>query len=198
MKASKAIKALLVCAVMAFAGATPASAQLSNILKKAQKTLESVNNTLDKVSGEGGSEVAIPSGGTMVNPMAAAAQVELVGAYGTSTSENYGRVYLVLKVKMIANENRIGFGGSMNGAKTMAIDQDGNQYTTGTMGQYYRDVTEGIEMKVTLDDQYGPFDDVKKTAKTMQVIKLACYINAQNRGMITFKNVPVQWDVQPQ
>ena len=198
MKASKAIKALLVCAVMAFAGATPASAQLGNILKKAQKTLESVNNTLDKVSGEGGSEVAIPSGGTMVNPMAAAAQVELVGAYGTSTSENYGRVYLVLKVKMIANENRIGFGGSMNGAKTMAIDQDGNQYTTGTMGQYYRDVTEGIEMKVTLDDQYGPFDDVKKTAKTMQVIKLACYINAQNRGMITFKNVPVQWDVQPQ
>lgn len=201
MKASKAIKALLVCAVMAFAGATPASAQLGNILKKAQKTLESVNNTLDKVSGEGGeggTEVAIPSGGTMVNPMAAAAQVELVGAYGTSTSENYGRVYLVLKVKMIANENRIGFGGSMNGAKTMAIDQDGNQYTTGTMGQYYRDVTEGIEMKVTLDDQYGPFDDVKKTAKTMQVIKLACYINAQNRGMITFKNVPVQWDVQPQ
>ena len=32
----------------------------------------------------------------------------------------------------------------------------------------------------------------------LQQIRLGCHINAQNRGMITFKDVPVQWDVQPQ
>ena len=99
---------------------------------------------------------------------------------------------------MKANKSRIGFGGSINSEKTMAVDQDGNSYLTGTMGQYFKDVTEGIAIKVALDDQYGVFTDVKKTAKVMQVIKLGCYVNAANRGMITFKDVPVLWNVAPQ
>lgn len=96
----------------------------------------------------GAATVAIPSGGTMQNPLAQAADIELVGAYGKSTSENYGTVYLVLRVKMKANKSRIGFGGSINNEKTMAVDQDGNAYITGTLGQYFKDVTEGIAVKV--------------------------------------------------
>ena len=53
-------------------------------------------------------------------------------------------------------------------------------------------------MKVALDGKEEQFPDVKKTAKTLRQIRLGCHINAQNRGMITFKDVPVQWDVQPQ
>lgn len=53
-------------------------------------------------------------------------------------------------------------------------------------------------MKVTLDEKDAQFQDVKKTATTMQMIKLGVYIDAQNAGTITFKNVPVQWDVTPQ
>lgn len=195
------LKTLLVCMAMAIAGTTVANAQLGNILKKAKEALETVTGTTTTASGAAGStagEVSIPSGGTMLNPFASAADIELVGAYGKSTSENYGIVYLVLKVKMLANVSRIGFGGTMNGEKTMAVDQDGNSYLTGTMGQYYSDVTEGVAVKVALDQKYGVFTDVKKTAKTMQVIKFGCYINAANRGMITFKNVPINWDVTPQ
>lgn len=197
----KTIKALLVCVVMAFAGSMPASAQFGNILKKAKEGLEKANQVVGTLTGESaatGSEVAIASGGTMQNPLAAAVDVELVGAYGTSTSENYGKVNLVLKVKMIANKSRIGFGGTLNADKTMAVDQDGNSYPNGTMAQQFYDVAEGIVTKLTLNGGSTVFTDVKKTAKTMQVIKLACYIDGQYRGMITFKNVPVQWDVQPQ
>lgn len=194
-------RTLFVCMAMAMLGTTAANAQFGNILKKAKQTLEAVTGTEQNTSTTttpAVGSVAIPSGGTMQNPFASAVDIELVGAYGKSTSENYGTVYLVMKVKMLANEKRIGLGGTMNGEKTMAVDQDGNSYITGTMGQFYKDVTEGIAVKVTLDDKYGEFADVKKTAKVMQVIKLGCYINAANRGMITFKDVPVLWDVTPQ
>lgn len=134
----------------------------------------------------------------MTNPLSAAAEIELVGAYGKSTSANYGTVYLVLKVKMILNKSRISFGGNINADKTMAVDQDGNAYATGTMGQFPKDVTEGMFVKVVLDDKDGQFLDVKKTATTLQQIRLGCFIDANHKGMITFRDVPVRWDVEPE
>lgn len=134
----------------------------------------------------------------MENPLAGVLDVELVGAYGKSTSLNYGTVYLVFKAKMIANKTSAGFGGSVRNVASVAVDQDGNLYNTGTNGQYRRNLTEGIAVKVTLDEKDAQFQDVKKTATTMQMIKLGVYIDAQNAGTITFKNVPVQWDVTPQ
>lgn len=195
-----AVKTLIVCAAMAFAGQVPANAQLGNLLKKAKQAIENVTGKpeAEGQAGQAAASVAIPSGGTMQNPFSDAADIELVGAYGKSTSANYGTVYLVLKVTMKANESRILFGGEIDGAKTMAVDQDGNAYVTTAFGQYPKDVVEGVAVKVALDGKEEQFPDVKKTAKTLRQIRLGCHINAQNRGMITFKDVPVQWDVQPQ
>ena len=202
----KSVFTLLV--MMLFFGVMPANAQLGNILKKVKETVDAVTNTTttqsqtstdstqDKVANV--LSVAIPSGGTMENPLAGVLDVELVGAYGTSTSLNYGTVYLVFKAKMIANKTSAGFGGSVRNVASVAVDQDGNLYNTGTNGQYRRNLTEGIAVKVTLDEKDAQFQDVKKTATTMQMIKLGVYIDAQNAGTITFKNVPVQWDVTPQ
>ena len=99
---------------------------------------------------------------------------------------------------MKANKTRAGLGGSVRNLASLAFDQDGNLYTTGHNGQSRRNLTEGIAVKVTLDEKDAQFQDVKKTATTMQMIKLGVYIDAQNAGTITFKNVPVQWDVTPQ
>ena len=196
----RVVKTLIVCAAMAFAGSVPANAQLGNLLKKAKQAIENVTGKTEAEgqAGQTAASVAIPSGGTMQNPLSDAADIELVGAYGKSTSANYGTVYLVLKVTMKANESRILFGGQINGAKTMAVDQDGNAYVTTAFGQFPKDGVEGVAVKVALDGKEEQFPDVKKTAKTLQQIRLGCHINAQNRGMITFKDVPVQWDVQPQ
>ena len=81
---------------------------------------------------------------------------------------------------------------------TMFVDQDGESYTPdgGTTSDYY-DVSEGVYVKLKLDGTYTRFENVKKTAKVIQVLKLGLYVDAAIRGYITMKNVPIQWDVEP-
>ena len=121
-------------AMMLLFGVMPANAQLGNILKKVKETVDAVTNTTTTQSQTGTDStqdkvanvlsVAIPSGGTMENPLAGVLDVELVGAYGKSTSLNYGTVYLVFKAKMIANKTSAGFGGSVRNVASVAVDQD--------------------------------------------------------------------------
>lgn len=194
------IHIVLVALFAVFAFPLQADAQLGGLLKKVKKGVESVTKATG-VSADAkavGTEVAIPSGGTMINPFAEAMDVELVGCYGKSTSENYGTAYLVLKVKMKLNKTSVLLSGNENGNKTMAVDADGNAYQTSAMGGTRRDVTEGIFVKVKIDDPQQQFADVKKSVKEFQLVKLSVYIDPQHRGAITFKNVPVLWDVEPE
>lgn len=194
------IHIVLVALFAVFAFPQQADAQLGGLLKKVKKGVESVTKATG-VSADvkaAGTEVAIPSGGTMINPFSEAMDVELVGCYGKSTSENYGTAYLVLKVKMKLNKTSVLLSGNENGNKTMAVDADGNAYQTSAMGGTRRDVTEGIFVKVKIDDPQQQFADVKKSVKEFQLVKLSVYIDPQHRGAITFKNVPVLWDVEPE
>lgn len=194
------IHTVLVALFAVFAFPQQADAQLGGLLKKVKKGVESVTKATG-VSADAkaaGTEVAIPSGGTMINPFAEAMDVELVGCYGKSTSENYGTAYLVLKVKMKLNKTSVLLSGNEYGNKTMAVDADGNAYQTSAMGGTRRDVTEGIFVKVKIDDPQQQFADVKKSVKEFQLVKLSVYIDPQHRGAITFKNVPVLWDVEPE
>lgn len=196
----KSFYTFLIVAVAFLAFPLSADAQLGGLLKKVKKGVESVTKATG-VSADvkaAGTEVAIPSGGTMINPFAEAMDVELVGCYGKSTSENYGTAYLVLKVKMKLNKTSVLLSGNENGNKTMAVDADGNAYQTSAMGGTRRDVTEGIFVKVKIDDPQQQFADVKKSVKEFQLVKLSVYIDPQHRGAITFKNVPVLWDVEPE
>ncbi len=195
-------KTLIACFALFALSTQPADAQFKNILKKTKKVLDDVTAVTEApqkvVSAV--NEVPIASGGTMINPFSAAADIELVGAYGQTTSMNYGEVYLVLKVKMNLNRAEISFGGNdpKNDARTMFVDQDGNSYLM--KAEYSRQkfaVTEGLFVKVKMSDSYI-FKDVKKTASVAQMIRLGTYINEENKGSITFKNVPIQWDVEPQ
>lgn len=191
--------ALLIAALIA-GGNMTANAQLGNILKKVKKAAETVTGKATDSSDTDAATtkaVAIPSGGTMENPLASAVDIELVGAYGKTTSANYGEVYLVLKVKMLANKSRISLSGGIQGGKTMAVDQDGNTYFSKYTVSDERQVTEGVFVNVKLDSERGRFVDVKKTATTLQLIKLACFIDSDHHGFIQFKDVPVKWDVEP-
>lgn len=194
------IHIVLVALFAVFAFPQQADAQPGGLLKKVKKGVESVTKATGVSAGTkaAGTEVAIPSGGTMINPFAEAMDVELVGCYGKSTSENYGTAYLVLKVKMKLNKTSVLLSGNENGNKTMAVDADGNAYQTSAMGGTRRDVTEGIFVKVKIDDPQQQFADVKKSVKEFQLVKLSVYIDPQHRGAITFKNVPVLWDVEPE
>ena len=207
------LRMFAVCAAL-FMVAQPADAQFSKILGKVKKAAETVTKGSDvqttQKQGEVPAELKVAksvseSGATVENPFSQVMDVQLVGAYGQSTSQNYGTVSLVLKLKMIANEPRLSLGGQESfptgsqTVKTMCVDQDGNTYfTDGGMSSESFDVTEGIYVKINLGSRRNTtFVDIKKSATELQVVKLAVYVDARNRGHITFKNVPIQWDVKP-
>lgn len=177
-----------------FLGIQPAEAQLGGLLKKAKKAISDVTAVA------GGAEVGVaavtlPGGGTMQNPVASVADVQLVGVFGKSTSTNYGEVYLVLKVKMIANKTNISIGGN-SGLPPIMIDQAGNSYKM-PLGWYDYDVVEGVYVTLVLNE-HATFKDVRKSAVVLQQVRIGISVDSDNRGLLTFKNVPVLWDVDPE
>lgn len=192
---------LSVMATMLFITAVPANAQLGNLLKKAKKVAESVINddqSADKSNPTSTVTFTQDDGVVVENPMAAHYDVQLVGAYGKSTSTNYGEVFLVLKVKMIDNETTLRFGGNVE-LPVMAVDTDGNQYSPKeSAGWYDKPVTEGMYVKVNLGDLKScTFKDVKKSTSKLQLIRIGTNLSYTLKGLVTFKNVPIQWDVEP-
>lgn len=194
--------------VLAVSAPQTANAQLGNFLNKATKALKDANKALDpqngntagNASGRSMTSIAaipIPGGGEMLNPLANEMDVELVGAYGKSTSLNYGNVYLILKVRMNMNKSSVSFG-SVNNVTGMAVDDEGNSHPINTMGAFPKNVTEGVFVKVVLDEKDLCFTDVKKSAGFLQLIRLGAFIDANHKDIITFKNVPILWDVNPE
>lgn len=172
------------------------------LLKKAKKAVTAVTGTVETEQGNTTSTTAklvstpIESSGTFQNPMAADIDIVPVGLYGVSTSENYGKVYLVLKVRMNLNKTKVGFGQAVND-KPLAVDENGNIYNIDASGHFNYDVIEGTYVNVRLDYPGIMFLDVKKSAKVMQQIKMGVFIDASHHGMLTFKDMPIQWDVEP-
>lgn len=216
MTMTKNVFKMLIALVMLFITVQPANAQFGKLLKKVGNSLGTVTDKKDAVTVENKydnkiipsdfviSSITTKSGSLIINPFSKSVDIQLVGAYGKSTSENYGTVSLVLKVMMKANKSRISFGGrgqfpgSDVASNTMCVDQDGEVYSSDsqTTSESY-DVSEGVFVKLKLESPYDLFINVKKTAKVLQVVKLGLYIDANTTGYITMKNVPVLWEVEP-
>lgn len=179
--------------------AMPVQAQgLGGLFKKAKKVLTNSSETTTTPQAQTvatAAEEPIASGGTLSNPLKSKVEVQLVGAYGKSTSENYGEVSLVFKVKMIANKNELSIGCNSNWP-AMLIDEDGNTSKVRYEGWYPYPVSEGIFMKIPLKDS-SSFVDVKKSAKVIQKAQIALSLSYEEKGLLILKNVPIQWDVQP-
>ena len=198
---------MIVCIAMLTMGTMQAQAQgLGGLLKKGKKALEKVNSVLGGTTDNnkqdtktaimktGGSDIVLPNGGSLRNPIPQVVDVQLVGVYGKSTSLNYGTVQLVFKVKMIANKSNIRFGVNSEFPGLM-IDQDGNTYKTQeSAGWYDYPVTEGVYMKMPVTKTW--FADVKKTATTIQQLQIGISASYDDTGLIILKNVPIQWDVE--
>ena len=198
----------IVCIAMLTMGTMQAQAQgLGGLLKKGKKALEKVNSALGGTTENnkqdtktailktGGSDIVLPNGGSLRNPIPQVVDLQLVGVYGKSTSLNYGTVQLVFKVKMIANKSDISFGVNSRFPGLM-IDQDGNTYKTQeTAGWYDYPVTEGVYMKLPVTKTL--FVDVKKSAKTVQQLQIGISASYDETGLIILRNIPIQWDVEP-
>lgn len=192
----------IVCALALGLGSIGAQAQgLGGLLKKVKKGVETVTGTSTSSSSQSsqtaakgavkGVEIPVEGGGTMINPIPGVADIQLVGLYGKSTSLNYGELWLVFKVKMIANLTSISFGCNINYPAVM-VDQDGNSCKPReTAGWYPYSVTEGVFMKIPL--KYASFVDVKRSVTSVQRLQFGVSANG-NAGMIILKDVPIKWD----
>ena len=199
---------VMVCIAMLTIGTVQAEAQgLGGLLKKGKKALEKINSALGATTDDNmqdsktatmqtrGTDITLPNGGSLRNPIPQDVDLQLVGVYGKSTSLNYGTVQLVFKVKMIANKSSVRFGVNSSYPGLM-IDQDGNTYKTQDgAGWYDYPVTEGVYMNMPVTKTW--FVDVKKTAQTIQQLQIGISSSYDNTGLIILRNVPIQWDVEP-
>ena len=199
---------VMVCIAMLTMGTIQVPAQgLGGLLKKGKRALEKINNALGATTDDNkqdsktatmqtrGTDITLPNGGSLRNPIPQDVDLQLVGVYGKSTSLNYGTVQLVFKVKMIANKSSVRFGVNSSYPGLM-IDQDGNTYKTQDgAGWYDYPVTEGVYMNMPVTKTW--FADVKKSAKTIQQLQIGISSSYENTGLIILKNVPIQWDVEP-
>ncbi|MBR1394571.1 MAG: hypothetical protein IJ559_02795 [Prevotella sp.] len=191
---------LYVCLAAAALLAMPQTMSAQGLFGKISKGLDKVNkaleNTNDKLDVASGQAVELPGGGMMYNPASQWLDIQLVGVYGVSTSNNYGYVEVVMKVNMKLNKSSVSFGGKKSNLSTQATDTDGNIYKMKTNIYHSFDVEEGEFVKVTLNDG-AEFVDVRKSATVFQTLKLFCHADYEgHEALITFKNVPVQWDVE--
>ena len=199
---------VMVCIAMLTMGTIQAPAQgLGGLLKKGKRALEKINNALGATTDDNkqdsktatmqtrGTDITLPNGGSLRNPIPQDVDLQLVGVYGKSTSLNYGTVQLVFKVKMIANKSSVRFGVNSSFPGLM-IDQDGNTYKTQNgAGWYDYPVTEGVYMNMPVTKTW--FADVKKSAKTIQQLQIGISSSYENTGLIILRNVPIQWDAKP-
>lgn len=190
----KVLTVLALAAELLFLGVQPAEAQLGGLLKKAKKAISDVTAVAGNAD-VGVSVVTLPCGGTMQNPVANVADVQLVGVFGKSTSENYGELYFVLKIKMIANKTKISIGGNID-LPAIVIDQSGNSYKI-PYGWYNYDVVEGVYVTLVLNE-HATFKDIRKSAVVLQQARIGIGVDFDNRGLLTLKNVPILWDVDPE
>ncbi len=200
-------KLLFMCLMaLAFCSVDAKAQGLGGLLKKVKKGVESITGTTStetattsssaaqQGSAAAGVETPVEGGGTVINPLPKIVDIQLEGAYGKTTSTNYGEVSLVFKVKMIANLTSIKFGSNTEYPGLM-VDQDGNAYKVKNNGWYPYSVTEGVYMKISLSAS-ATFVDVKRTAKTIQRLQLGVSTSYNDTGLVILKDVPIQWDVQ--
>ena len=130
----------------------------------------------------------------VVNPLKSAIEVEFVGAYGDAST---GVVSLVFKVKNKTNATFVLCGG--NTYQTAAFDVKGKTYKTNLSVGPNFDAPKGIWAEIAMvGKSKGAFVDVPETLAAFELIKMYCQVDGNNKGLIEFRNIPIQWGVVPE
>lgn len=166
--------------------------------KKSRKEKESLE-TVNPNSSESNAGKSVTSSGIVIsNPVSSFIEIEPIGLYGVSKSENFGDAYLVLKVKNLVPKDVTNFGSSIQNKKMIAVDTNGKVYNIDSSGSYSFDTPEGIMVKIILNEPGLMFTDIRKDIEMMQQVKFGVISDAQHQGNVTLENVPIFWDEVPE
>lgn len=126
----------------------------------------------------------------IVNPLKSAIEIKFVGAYGDPTT---GKVMVVIKAKNKTYESNATFGSGAD--KSAAFDKKGKTYKAGEwVGKSY-DTPKDLWVEVNIENAIR---EVPNTLDAFELINMYCYLNANNRGLIELRNIPIQWGVMPE
>ena len=202
---------VVMCLALLASGTSVANAQgLGGLIKKGKETLKKGEEAVGKIFGSEESSENTPatqsatatkigsSGIGIANPVSNFIEIEPIGLYGVSKSENYGDAYLVLRVKKLIPKDVTNFGSSVQNQKMIAIDNNGQVYNIDASGTYGYDTPEGLVVKVVLNQPGLMFPDIRKDVKMMQQVKFGVISDAQHQGNVTLTNVPIFWDELPE
>lgn len=174
--------ALLLMAL--FAGGSANAQGVGNLLRKTKKIFEKV--------------VGAPNISTMViNPISQYIEVVPIGLFGTSYTETSGNVYLALRVLNKTEKQNALFGSSVQNQKMLAVDGAGNVYNIDGSGGIRYDTPQDVPVKVVIDNPQLQFMNVSNSLNIMPVVKIGISLDAYHQGNLTFKNLPIFWDVSP-
>lgn len=222
----KFLKVFLCLAILAGGTSTVNAQGLGNLIKKGknavqkgEKVVKQGKEAVGKIFGteksssenEASSETstaspmkanvntAVSSSGIIIsNPANSFIEIEPVGLYGVSKSENFGDAYLVLKVKNLIPKDVTRFGSSVQNQKMTAVDTNGKVYNIDSSGTYVYDTPEGFMVSVILNEPGLMFTDIRKDVNMMQQVKFGVFSDAQHQGNVTLNNVPIFWDSVPE
>ncbi|MBD5357878.1 MAG: hypothetical protein HDR88_12870 [Bacteroides sp.] len=191
----------IVVLVMALCAVGSANAQgLGGLLKKAKNAADKVTETAKSVSESEDIQNVVGkiTGATVINPISKYIEVEPVGLYGISQTETSGNVYLVLNVLNKTDKQNALFGSSVQNQKMLAVDGKGKVYNVDASGGIRYDTPQDVPVKVVIDDPQLQFMNVSNTLDVMPVVKIGIALDANHQGNLTFKNLPILWDVDPE
>lgn len=177
---------------------------IGGLLKKGKQTVENGKKVVDALKGQTSNDETQAAAGIIVNgievmnPISTSIEVEPVGLYGVSRTDTKGDAYLVMKVKNKTRKESALFGSSINNQKMMAADDNGNVYNIDSSGAMRYDTPEDMVVKIVMSEPAMMFMDVKKSLSVMPVVKVGLNLDATTKGNLTFKNVPIYWDVDPE
>lgn len=158
---------------------SPASAQfnlgrLVNSIKRATESASSVVNTVKKVSRIGS-----------VNPFPDVWRIDSIRAYGTKTSMNYGKVWLVINAEAIVplERGRVDLTGyyGVVGGKSYKINASRSF-----------EMPEGIPMIIDTNNKIL-LENIPASADEVQAYNLEIYIDGSRYQTVTWKHIPINW-----
>lgn len=201
MKSNKLLS-VMVALLVAIIPSVSEAQGLGGLLSKGKKALEKVaakDDKADKAATDTKSVSAtLANGIEIINPIAEFIEVEPIGLYGVSKSENFGDAYLVLKVLMKIPKESACFGSSIKNQKMLAVDANGKVYNIDTGGCMRYDVPEGIPVVIKIDEPAMMLQDIRKDITMMPMVKFGINIDAYHQDNLTLKNVPIFWDETPE
>ena len=199
---------VVLCLAVLSSGTSVVNAQsLGGLIHKGKALVKKGEKSVDKILGtEEPSSVNVdspetmttnrisPSGIIISNPVSSFIEIEPIGLFGVSKSENFGDAYLVLMVRKMIPQDVTRFGSSVQNQKMVAVDFNGKVYNIDSSGTYQYDTPEGLIVRVVLDEPGLMFTDIRKDVNMMQQVKVGVFSDAQHQGNITLNNVPIFWD----